>query len=90
EVWHPVGPNDVFPEEFETFLLTDPAARADFRRVNSDLLDAAWWQQVQHRAGGSPPEVLSYPESMRFSHACAERPAEAAPPVGAPDAPPGR
>src|SRR5947207_2516759 len=31
EVWYPVGPNDVFPEEFATFLLTDDEVRADFR-----------------------------------------------------------
>ena len=30
EVWYPVGGNDVFPEEFETFLLTDPGVRAAF------------------------------------------------------------
>jgi hypothetical protein len=28
DVWYPVGPHDVFPEEFETFLLTDPRTRS--------------------------------------------------------------
>ena len=88
EVWHPVGPDDVFPEEFATFLLTDPAARADFRRVNADLLDAGWWQQMQQLAAGLPPEVLSYPESMRFARPCVARSPQAAPQAGADETPP--
>ena len=30
DVWYPVGPHDVFPEEFATFLLTDPRTRESF------------------------------------------------------------
>ena len=41
DVWYPVGPHDVFPEEFETFLLTDPKTRECFRYFHADLLDAA-------------------------------------------------
>ena len=67
DVWYPVGPLDVFPEEFETFLLTDPAVRADFLAHHADLLDSAWWQSMQHTlARGEQVEVLSYPESVRF------------------------
>lgn len=73
EVWYPVGADDVFPEEFATFLLTDPGARADFCRANADLLDPAWWQRMQEQARGMPPEVLSYPDSMRFAHARPQR-----------------
>jgi isocitrate dehydrogenase kinase/phosphatase len=83
EVWYPVGANDVFPEEFATFLLTDPEVRADFLRVNADLLDAQWWQRMQQEAGELPPEVLSYPEPLRFAHVSAERPPAASTPVGA-------
>ena len=68
EVWYPVGPSDIFPEEFATFLLTDPAVRADFMASHSDLLDAAWWKAVQERLASSElPEVLSYPERVRFA-----------------------
>lgn len=68
DVWYPVGANDVFPEEFATFLLTDPAVRADFLAHHADLLDADWWQAMQRRlAGGELPEVLSYPERLRFA-----------------------
>ena len=30
EVWYPVGPHDIFPEEFATFLLTDVRTRDAF------------------------------------------------------------
>ena len=69
DVWYAVGPRDVFPEEFATFLLTDPGIRADFLRHHACLLDAGWWQGVQREIrNGSVPEVLSYPESVRFRH----------------------
>jgi isocitrate dehydrogenase kinase/phosphatase len=69
EVWYPVAPNDVFPEEFATFLLTDPRVRADFRAHHADLLEAEWWQAAQDRLGAAElPEVLSYPERLRFAH----------------------
>ena len=68
EVWYPVGERDVFPEEFATFLLTDPAVRADFLKYHADLLDAAWWQAAQARlADDGLPEVLSYPDRLRFA-----------------------
>ena len=68
EVWYRVGPRDVFPEEFATFLLTDPRNRTLFLRHHADLLDAAWWERTQAaiRASG-PAEVLSYPERARFA-----------------------
>jgi isocitrate dehydrogenase kinase/phosphatase len=67
EVWYPVAERDVFPEEFATFLLTDPAVRADFLTHHADLLEAEWWQAAQTRlAGGALPEVLSYPDRVRF------------------------
>ncbi|HEY1438086.1 MAG TPA: bifunctional isocitrate dehydrogenase kinase/phosphatase [Casimicrobiaceae bacterium] len=74
EVWYPVGPSDVFPEEFATFLLTDDAARADFLKRHADLLEATWWQATQAMlARGELPEVLSYPEMLRFAHSGAAR-----------------
>ncbi|MFO1314620.1 MAG: bifunctional isocitrate dehydrogenase kinase/phosphatase [Burkholderiales bacterium] len=74
DVWYPVGPHDVFPEEFATFLLTDPRVREAFVAFHADLLDAGWWTRVQEAlAGGEPAEVLSYAARVRF-----------APPVPAP------
>ncbi len=80
EVWYPVAGNDVFPEEFETFLLTDPGVRATFLELHADLLDAKWWQAAQRKlASDEVPEVLSYPNSLRFAPANAD-PATPEPP----------
>lgn len=69
EPWYPVREHDVFPEEFATFLLTDPVVRQAFVAYHADLLDARWWQAMQQaNAEGRPIEVLSYPDSVRFRH----------------------
>src|SRR3546814_10944249 len=44
EPWYPVGANDVFPEEFSTFLLSDARVRAAFNRHHAELLDVHWLQ----------------------------------------------
>jgi isocitrate dehydrogenase kinase/phosphatase len=67
EPWYNVGPNDVFPEEFGTFLLGDPRVREAFMRHHADLLDAAFWQERQARIrAGALEDVFPYPESLRF------------------------
>ena len=43
EIWYSVARNDIFPEEFETFLLTDPKTRECFRYFHADLLEPEWW-----------------------------------------------
>jgi isocitrate dehydrogenase kinase/phosphatase len=67
EVWYPVGPKDMFPEEFATFLLTDPRTRECFVHFHAELLDASWWQRMQQEIrSGRQVEVLSYPDAVRF------------------------
>ena len=68
DVWYPVGPRDIFPQEFATFLFTDPRLRDAFVAFHGELLAAAWWLRVQEaNAGGRPIEVLSYPPAVRFA-----------------------
>ncbi|HTQ01675.1 MAG TPA: bifunctional isocitrate dehydrogenase kinase/phosphatase [Casimicrobiaceae bacterium] len=68
DVWYPVGPHDVFPEEFATFLLTDPRVRATFVAHHGDLLEAQWWQARQASLRKRDlAEVLSYGERVRFA-----------------------
>jgi isocitrate dehydrogenase kinase/phosphatase len=67
EPWYTVGPHDVFPEEFGTFLLGDPRVRAIFMNHHGDLLDADFWQRKQANIrAGRFEDVFPYPESMRF------------------------
>jgi hypothetical protein len=40
EAWYSVGPRDVFPEEFGTFLLGNPDTRRVFMKHHADLLAA--------------------------------------------------
>jgi isocitrate dehydrogenase kinase/phosphatase len=68
DVWYPVGPLDIFPEEFATFLLTDPRVREAFLATHRDLLEAEWWQTTQRALQrGEVAEVLSYPPEARFA-----------------------
>ncbi len=67
EPWYSINPNDIFPEEFETFLLTDPRARAIFKQQHDDLFSAEEWKIIQSSLqSGEVPEVIPYPENIRF------------------------
>jgi len=67
EPWYTVGPNDVFPEEFETFLLGQPRLRQAFMRHHANLLDADYWSAQQERIRkGVLDDVFPYPEQIRF------------------------
>jgi isocitrate dehydrogenase kinase/phosphatase len=67
EPWYGVLRNDVFPEEFATFLLGDPRLRQLFVRHHADLLEPEYWQAVQQRIeSGTLMDFFPYPESLRF------------------------
>ena len=67
EPWYNVGPHDVFPEEFGTFLLGDPRVRSIFMNHHGDLLDAEFWQRKQAAVrAGRFDDVFPYSESVRF------------------------
>ncbi|WP_374286428.1 bifunctional isocitrate dehydrogenase kinase/phosphatase [Pseudomonas fluvialis] len=53
EPWYSVGPNDVFPEEFPTFLFADIRQRRLFNQLHGDLFTPEYWQGLQEaiRAG---------------------------------------
>ncbi len=67
EVWYTVDRLDVFPEEFEKFLLTDPEVRETFMRYHADLLDWQFWQSHQKRIKAGHIEAFyPYPHHLRF------------------------
>jgi isocitrate dehydrogenase kinase/phosphatase len=69
EAWYRVGPHDVFPEEFERFVLGAPALREVFLREHRDLLSPEFWQDCQQRVGaGEVVDFFPYDESVRFSN----------------------
>lgn len=74
EAWYTAGPDDIFPEEFETFLLTDPRIRRAFLDLHRDLLDPAWWRARQAAIReGRLEDVFPYPNERRFWSANAAR-----------------
>ena len=67
EPWYTAAPEDVFPEEFETFLLTDSRIRKCFREYHGELLNADWWRQRQESIRlGRLEDVFAYPLERRF------------------------
>ena len=69
EPWYGVGRNDVFPEEFATFLLGDLRLRETFLRHHAELLEPEFWQECQRRVEvGEIVDFFPYPESLRFSN----------------------
>jgi len=67
EPWYPVGPNDVFPEEFDSFLLGNPRVRAAFLKHHACLLDAEWWQACRERViQGRIEDIFPYDASRRL------------------------
>jgi len=68
EPWYAVGPNDVFPEEFATFLLGDLVIRKVFQLHHADLLTPQWWQKCRERvAQGRIEDRLPYGPECRLS-----------------------
>ena len=67
EPWYPVAPNDIFPEEFGAFLLSDPRVREAFLNSHADLLAPDFWNAAKARIfAGHIEDVFPYPQSMRF------------------------
>ena len=67
EVWYPVAKNDVFPEEFSTFLLASPVLRKIFHKHHRDLLSAKFWQDAQLKIReGHVEDFFPYPQEIRF------------------------
>jgi isocitrate dehydrogenase kinase/phosphatase len=67
EPWYAVGPNDIFPEEFPTFLTTDPEQRRLLRELHPELFDYRYWQQRQKEVeNGVYGDVFPYPRRLRF------------------------
>ncbi len=68
EPYWSVGPNVVFPEQFERFLVSEPRAREIFYGYHRDLLDPAFWAGKQARLrAGVQEDVFPYPDEARFS-----------------------
>jgi len=67
EPWYAVARNDVFPEEWGTFLLGQPKIRKAFLKYHRDLLDVTFWQDMQAVIRRRELEdFFPYPQDLRF------------------------
>jgi isocitrate dehydrogenase kinase/phosphatase len=67
EPYWTVGPADVFPEQFGSFLVTDPGARRLFLASHGDLVTPEFWAAKQARIrAGEQEDIFPYPQSVRF------------------------
>lgn len=69
EPWYSVGPYDVFPEEFPTFISSNLTIRNYLITHHADLFDPAYWQKIQYRVRNSIfLDVFPYPQRYRFPY----------------------
>jgi isocitrate dehydrogenase kinase/phosphatase len=74
EPWYTVGPHDIFPETYNTFLLGDPRVRESFLKHHADFFDPALWQKHKdHILRGELPDFYPYDGNLRFSVRYPER-----------------
>ena len=67
EPWYPIAKNDVFPEQFGTFLLGNQKVKEFFMKYHADLLTADYWQGRKLRiVDGKVDDVFPYPQEVRF------------------------
>jgi len=65
--WFSVAPNDVFPEQFPTFLLPPGKPRQIFMKYHGDLADPTFWIGAQENCRqGEQRDLFPYPEELRF------------------------
>lgn len=69
EPWYSVAENDVFPEEFASFLLLNPKTRKYFMKYHKELLDPEYWRNEQRKIkAGEIPSIFPYSQTIRFNH----------------------
>lgn len=70
EPYWTIREHDVFPEQFDRFLVADPRAREIFYEYHRDLLDPEFWAGKQALLReGKQEDVFPYPEEIRFTRA---------------------
>jgi len=69
EPWFHVGDNDFFPQQFESFVASQPRFREKFLTRHAELLEPAYWKQVQDDIRrGKRRDVFPYQQHKRFCH----------------------
>lgn len=62
-----IGQNDIFPEQFPTFLFPAGKQRGIFRELHGDLADPRSWTAAQERCRADiQDDIFPYAQAMRF------------------------
>jgi isocitrate dehydrogenase kinase/phosphatase len=65
--WYSVAQNDIFPEEFASFLLGNDRVKSAFMKYHADLLEADTWIKIQENIEkGLYEDVFPYPKKYRL------------------------
>ncbi len=68
EPWYPVGDNDIFPEEFTQFLISNPELKQLFLQHFKHLTTADYWKHIQSALkDGAVLDVFPYSQNKRFN-----------------------
>ena len=68
EPWFSVAANDIFPEQFATFLFANNRVRQAFLKHHRDLLEADFWIRKQENIkAGIYEDVFPYAKKIRFT-----------------------
>ncbi len=69
EPWFHIDENDFFPQQFEAFVANHPKVRARFLAHHADLLEPAYWKNVQADIRRQRRvDVFPYQQKNRFRH----------------------
>ncbi len=69
ETWYHVGPRDIFPETYRTFLLGNTRVREAFLKHHADIFETDMWQAYKTRLQeGQVHDFYAYDASERFIH----------------------
>ena len=67
EPWYRIGPKDIFPETYKTFLLGNDQIRDLLLKHHADLFQPAMWQSYKNRLlAGEIPDFIEYDQSLRL------------------------
>jgi isocitrate dehydrogenase kinase/phosphatase len=73
EPWYYVAENDIFPEEFKSFLDLEGDLREIFLNFHGDLFKVNFWLNLQNRIkAGEIPDIFPYKPSRKLRNATNE------------------
>ncbi len=68
EPWFHVGPQDVFPEEWLSYLFRKPREWEIFLELHRDVVNPEWWTATRDEVrAGQIGDAVPYPQAFRFA-----------------------